>query len=79
MLTLKNADEISLVLRCMVEEFGGRNVYVSVPASWESSGGPRSLGEVKLHYANVDNFVTVSVLHEGSVFDIRMCWNGRME
>lgn len=74
---LKNATEISLVLKCFVEEWGSQQVVVAVPACWKNSESPRSLGEVQLEYCTLDS-VVVAVEHSHGFVSVSMRWDGSM-
>lgn len=74
---LKNATEISFVLKCFVEEWGSNQVVVAVPVDWKTDGGPSSLGEVQLEYSTLDT-VVVAVEHSHGFVSMQMQWNGLM-
>lgn len=74
---LKNATEISFVLKCFVEEWGSNQVVVAVPSCWKNDTSPTSLGEVQLEYSTLDA-VVVAVEHSHGFVSMSMQWNGSM-
>lgn len=73
------AAEISLVLKCFIEEFEPQNVLVTVPAAWRSRTSPDSLGRsrVRLQYLEREsNVVTINVIHDGGAYTRRLIWDG---
>lgn len=74
---LMNANEISLVLKCFVEEWGVKQVVVAVPQCWKDNDSPGSLGEVQLEYSTLDT-VVVAVEHSHGFHSVSMRWDGEM-
>lgn len=74
---LRNATEISLVLKCFVEEWGVKQVVVAVPQCWQEDDSPHSLGDVQLEYSTLDT-VVVAVEHSGGFHCVSMQWDGQM-
>ena len=66
--TADDEEQVQLVLRAYIEEWGAENVLVSVPSRWRHKSNA-TLGKVKLDFSTVDT-VAVSVGLAGLSFAV---------